>query len=263
MDYGFCNLAVVSVRREPYNVSEQVSQLLFGETFDILEKTTDKCLIRIHHDSYKGWISKKQFMSIDANDLEKLTAVPALLTTKFLTTIQQTDLRNGQIELLPLSFGSPICYYNYMAGNYAFSIERTDVAPVRQGDLLYVIDMAKNLLNVPYQWGGRSVLGIDCSGFVQLCYRFAGIKLPRDASQQVELGERVDNAQAGDLCFFSQPQHERITHVGIALGDGKIIHASGKVRIDYLTRDGIEDMQTNTLTHLLLRINNFSSVGIK
>ena len=95
-------------------------------------------------------------------------------------------------------------------------------------------------LNSPYLWGGKSFLGIDCSGFTQLVFSLCGIKIPRDAYQQIELGKKLNfnETKPGDLIFFIN-EMDRIHHVGIALKDDKIIHASGKVRIDTLNKDGI------------------------
>ena len=95
-------------------------------------------------------------------------------------------------------------------------------------------------LNSPYLWGGKSFLGIDCSGFTQLVFSLCGIKIPRDAYQQIELGKKLNFSEKkpGDLIFFIN-ERDRIHHVGIALKDDKIIHASGKVGIDTLNKDGI------------------------
>ena len=133
-------------------------------------------------------------------------------------------------------------------------------APTRGRDLSEsIVNCAKEFLNVPYLWGGKSFFGIDCSGFTQIIYKIHGIKIPRDAYQQAEIGDAltfIEEAKPGDLAFFENKEG-RIHHVGIILADQKIIHAHGKVRIDSLDSTGIFNKDQNKHTHKLRFIRSY------
>ena len=116
----------------------------------------------------------------------------------------------------------------------------------------FVKQIAHKFLNAPYLWGGKTPFGTDCSGFIQMVYKIAGYRLSRDASEQALQGNKVESleeALPGDLCFFGTKT--KIVHVGLLLADNKIIHASGKVRMDGITKQGIHLASTNECTHKL------------
>jgi cell wall-associated NlpC family hydrolase len=117
-------------------------------------------------------------------------------------------------------------------------------------------------MNAPYQWGGRSIAGIDCSGLTQMAFKLCNTTLPRDASQQAQQGTLVDflqNAQCGDIAFFDNSDG-RIVHVGILLDAQNIIHAtdsSGRVVIDRIDPSGIISVSQRKRTHNLRFVKRF------
>ena len=117
-------------------------------------------------------------------------------------------------------------------------------------------DTAMKFINSPYIWGGRIPSGIDCSGFVQLVYKIQGIKIPRDSWQQAEAGESIsfiEESLPGDLVLFDD-ERGKITHVGMILAQGLVIHASGRVRIDTIDHQGIYKNEIKGYSHKLRTI---------
>lgn len=229
-------MTVAPVRAEAADKSEIVTEILFGESFDVLEVQKNWTKIKMHFDGYEGWMDTKQYRAISENDLQsrKVTTI-----TEAFSSVMMNDGRTL------LSMGS--------------EVEFPAVASRRSHDMRESIALtAQEFLNVPYLWGGKSFFGVDCSGFTQLVFKIHNVKLPRDAYQQAETGEAltfVEEAQPGDLAFFENSEG-RIIHVGIMLQDQKIIHASGKVRIDTLDSSGIFNKELNKHTHKLRFVRN-------
>ena len=236
MEKAVCKVMAAPVREEPKEQAEMVTQILYGETLDVLEAGKYWSKIKMHFDGYEGFVDSRQIQKI--SDEELANRKVTLITEDF----QSVLMKDGRTLL---SMGS--------------EVEFPAVASRRSHDLRESIALtAQELLNIPYLWGGRSFFGVDCSGFVHLVYKINGIKMPRDSYQQAEVGQPltfVEESQPGDLAFFENAEG-RVVHVGIMLENQRIIHASGKVRIDTLDSTGIFNKELNEHTHKLRIVKN-------
>lgn len=253
-DFGVCRLSVVSVRKDPADQSEQVTQLLFGDHYTVIETSANaKWLrIRIDFDQYEGWIDTKQHQPISREYFNHLNHAEFKITTDLTATL----LYNKTPQVVLMGSMIPISSSELfkMEEQFAFNGEAKNVGHRREFD--YMRTIAARFLNSPYQWGGKNPFGIDCSGFTQMVFKICGYKLQRDASQQVNQGKAVPDLAAsrqGDLAFFSNDEG-KIIHTGILLAEHKIIHASGKVRVDHLDENGIQHSETRRITHKLAAI---------
>jgi hypothetical protein len=245
--FGICNLAIIPLRFEPSDKSEIVSQVLFGEHFEILEQLKQWSKIKLHYDDYEGWVDSKQYQIISESEYNQLSEDVVVLNTDLVEYI--TAPNN---VLLPVTLGASLSFLNHgdiNTSNYNF--EGTKISGTKTKDCL--LNTAFMYLNAPYLWGGKTPFGVDCSGFTQMVYKLNGYKLMRDASQQSKQGEAlsfIEESEPGDLAFFDN-EDGNIIHVGIIMEDNYIIHASGKVRIDRLDHLGIYNAEANKHTHKL------------
>lgn len=245
MKYGICHLSIIPVRKDPSDRSEMVSQLLFGEDYKVTKDQGKWLRIKGSFDNYEGWIDHRQFKEISKTSFEAIQKKISPAVAEFVGPIEFNN--NGAY---PILLGSSIPKLKEL--DYQFKGEIFQLSnPTNNRSLL--VENAYMYLNSPYLWGGRSPFGIDCSGFTQMVYKLNGIKLPRDAYQQAEVGDSlsfIEEAEVGDLAFFDNSEG-KIIHVGIMLNNNQIIHASGKVRIDRIDHQGIFNQETNDYSHHL------------
>ncbi len=242
MNYGVCNLGIVPLRLEPADTSEMVSQVLYGESFKILEQRKKWSKIRLAFDKYEGWVDNKQLLEISEEDYTSLqNDIPQLSSD----LVDFVSIENEQ--LLSICLGSTInsskLLHHLFEGKFQQS--KNEKSELVKTALLY--------LNAPYLWGGKTPFGIDCSGFTQMVYKLNGYSILRDASQQATLGEPlsfIEESEPGDLAFFDNAEGN-IVHVGIIMEDHYIIHAHGKVRIDRLDHTGIFNYELGKHSHKL------------
>ncbi len=236
MDYAVIAVPAAPVRKKAAHASEMVNQLLFGESVQVLKSKKDLWIkVRSQHDGYEGWITRTLVEPVDeaAASTRNMYA-----STEMLSILVMGDRKMN----IPVGSSLPFfengkgklgeMEYSFAGNFFKLDEQRPSAGLIQQLTIPW--------LNAPYMWGGRTPLGVDCSGFVQVVYKLMGIDIPRDAWQQAQEGKEVkkfSEIRPGDLAFFDNK--EDIVHVGILLGNEQIIHASGKVRIDSITRKGI------------------------
>ncbi len=249
MLYGICNLSIVPMRVEPNDACEMVSQVLFGEHFKVLEKRKKWSRIRLDFDSYEGWIDNKQYEEISEEWYQKIKNSDSAIAGDIIDFI--TDAKNN-FSTIPMGASLPLYHKKEVKiADTSYTYEGTVFTKSLPKSKL--VEIASKFLNTPYLWGGRTLFGIDCSGFTQLIYKIGGYSLFRDASQQAKQGQVlsfIEESEPGDLAFFDNNEGE-IIHVGIIMQDNYIIHAHGKVRIDRIDHSGIFNIDTNRYTHQL------------
>jgi len=245
--FGICNLAMIPLRAEASDKSEIVSQVLFGEHFEVLEQHKQWSLIKIQYDEYQGWIDSKQFQAITESNYKQLSSDAIILNADLIEYVTAPSNL-----LIPIPLGASLSFLNNPEINISnFDFEGTKTSGVKPKSNIIISSFM--YLNAPYLWGGKTPFGIDCSGFTQMVYKLNGYKLLRDASQQAKQGEAlsfIEESEPGDLAFFDNDEGN-IIHVGIIMENNYIIHASGKVRIDRLDHLGIYNAEINKHTHKL------------
>ena len=246
MLYAACMVPVAPLRATASHRSEMVSQLLFGECVNVLQEIKDFIEVESLYDGYTGWCQRSQ-MALVSQDFcntnhQWITTAPyttAIINQQPITL--PAGCFAGNVQNSVLQIGDNKIKFN-TPDAIAASLPVSDITSVMMP-----------YLNTAYLWGGKSIYGIDCSGFVQQVFKALGVQLPRDAYQQAAVGEPIgflEEARLGDLAFFDN-EEGRITHVGILQDSNTIMHASGIVRIDSIDNMGILHAQTKQRTHQL------------
>lgn len=278
--YGVVHLSVANLRSRPGHSSELATQVLLGTLLDILYRRGGEYRVRTP-EGYIAWIPTSAVTPMNADALNDWkSAEKIIIIEEFTNAYSQQDPTSQRVT--DLVYGNILAvqdqtegYYHvhYPDGRSAYVDKHhaqtlADWQQSRRATADNIIQSAKNMLGLPYLWGGTSVRGVDCSGFTKTSFFMNGYIIPRDASQQVHAGQTIDvldddgaldttkalnNLQPADLLFFAGGKannpNARVTHVALYIGNGEFIHAAGSVRINSMlsSAPNYDDFQTRTL----------------
>lgn len=268
--------SVVPVRTEASETSEQITQMLFGEICTIEEQKTRWIRVKLALDGQMGWVDAKMIATLSTDEYKSYSA--ALKSAAYVAFPMAYAVSENNGQTIPLTAGTRLT--NYHNGHFevlgvGFRIDAgmvlTKPLEMTQPNLLQSV---RFFLNVPYLWGGKNALGMDCSGFTQTILSLFGHKIPRNASEQATQGRlisRLSSSKAGDLAFFCHYEEaatqeitsnlkqqstetnaiarQKITHVGILIDSERIIHCSGRVKIEKIDTTGIFSIEQSDTAH--------------
>lgn len=252
--FGVVNVSTANLRSKPAHSAELVSQVLLGSKLKVLKSYGEWLLVQCE-DDYIGWMDDDGFQLMGEEEYEEWKRSEKIIVTHPFTFAYSLGNTNSN-PVSDLVEGNLLKKISHEDGfiQVEFPDKRLAFIPIdhiqeyriwlntREQTFASINKSAQSLMGVPYIWGGTSLKGLDCSGFTKLVFQLNGVLLPRDASQQVQIGELIDtnrgfdNLKPGDLLFFgsmdSISRVEKTTHVAIYLGNLEFIHASGRVRIN-------------------------------
>ncbi|MBI1769622.1 MAG: C40 family peptidase [Bacteroidetes bacterium] len=257
-DFGVCRLSVVPVRKE-LGSAIQSYQLLFGDSYQVIDRSKDKLWLSVktNFDGIEGWIHRNHHHSITQEYFDQINQADFKITLDLVSTLLYKK------SPLPILLGSivPISSAELfkMDEQFAFNGETKSISQKRDAE--FIKSVAMKYLNAPEVEGGKNPFGICAQGLSNMVFKIAGHPLPWGVHPQSQAGKKVkdiNSAKAGDLAFFKDKKGN-INHVGIILGENKIIHAYGHVRIDHLNEEGILNAETKIYSHSLATIRRLLS----
>lgn len=250
---GLVTISVANLRSQPKHSAELATQATLGTPVKILKKEGSWSLIQTP-DMYLAWVDDGGIEPVTPTDLEEWKNKTKVIYTNMQGhTYSEEDaqsqvvsdivaggileLRGENNEFYKVAYPDQrIAYINKSEADlFEAWLSRTD--PSQEN----LVATSKQLMGLPYLWGGTSSKGVDCSGFTKTIYFLNGVVLPRDASQQIHTGELMDanknfdSLLPGDLLFFGKKatdtSAERVIHVGMWIGNNEFIHSAGRVKI--------------------------------
>jgi hypothetical protein len=251
--YGLVEVSVCNIRYSPKHAGELASQALMGTPVRILEKEDNGWLLVQTPDQYISWVDKGAITMMNKEQMERWKIVPKIIYTRAYGSVY-SEANEESATVSDMVAGCVLELLEEQKDFYRviFPDQRQGYVSKREANHYNqwlaglnaseesLVKTSKRLMGVPYLWGGTSFKGVDCSGFTKTVYFLNGIVLPRDASQQVSIGETIDKSgnwselKAGDLLFFGEKREdgsERVVHVAMWIGNGEYIHSSDKVRV--------------------------------
>jgi len=267
---AFAALSVINMREDPNYAAELGTQALMGTPLKVHYHDNDYWVNVETPDGYKAWVNEMAIVPIDQARLDEWKAAKRVIVTNYYTFFlkaprpdadhvsdgvwgdivefvgtngkyTEVKLPTGQKAFVPTA---DVMDFRAWVKSRKAVVSPADPQPDIEMARALVIETAKTFVGVPYLWAGTSIKGVDCSGFAKTVYFLNGYMLRRNASQQYKTGEPVDvskgldNLLPADLVFFgreaTEDKPEKITHVAIYIGSGKIIHSSQVVRINSL-----------------------------
>ncbi len=253
--------SVVPVRTESREGAEQSTQMIFGELCTVLEQKPRWDRVKLNLDGQEGWVDEK--MITPMSDDEYRSYFEALSSAAMVVFPMAYAVSENNGQTIPLTAGTRLTHYKdgrFEVLGVGFRIDpslvRVQPYEMNQENLLQAV---RFFLNIPYLWGEKNAMGMDCSGFTQTVMGLFGKHLLRNASEQVTQGEAVASlkeAQAGDLVFFDH-EDGKISHVGIVIDSERVIHCSGRVKVEKLDETGIYSAEKGEYTHNLVAIRRY------
>lgn len=249
-----CRVSVANLRAKPKHSSELVTQVLMGTPVDVYEEENGFYRVRTP-ENYYAWVDKAAMQMLTKNELAEYLKLQKIITIRHCGKIYEKPSQENVISdfvlnnvFVLLKKGEDYSHIRLPDGRTAYIHNdeyitiKTFEEKIKSLTPQQVVQNAMVYKGIPYLWGGTSTKGLDCSGFTKDLLAQAGYLLPRDASQQVKIGKPIPlkddftHLQAGDLLFFGRVEKgiEKITHVAVNIENGKMIHASGSVKIESL-----------------------------
>ena len=248
--------SIIPIRKEPSETAEQLTQMLFAQTGKVIGREEKWLQLRLDEDGQTGWADRKM-LTIISND-EKASLADSG-EAKVVMPMAYAVSQNGQT--IPLTAGTLLPHYK-TDGSFSllgaeFRIDPQMVLPHPQElNSDNIMRTTRFFLNVPYLWGGKNAMGMDCSGFTQIIMSLFGKHLLRNASEQAKQGKRIASlktARTGDLVFFNHadtdPDKTQISHIGILIDNERVIHCSGRVKVEKIDDNGILSYEPDGKAH--------------